>query len=123
MSQKDMGKRILWAARLMAFLFVMLLVIVSLDSFSGAGPVSRKLVGFTTHVMPALAVLLVLLIYWRNLFYSGIAFLVISVAFTVFFKTYNNIYSFIFLSIPLAIIALMFIGAEATTKTHDDKSE
>ncbi|MEN6350304.1 MAG: hypothetical protein ABFD08_13020 [Syntrophomonas sp.] len=119
MSKKDMGNRILWAARLMAFLFVVLLTVVSLDSFSGAEPVSKKLVGFITHAMPALAVLLVLLVYWRNLFYSGIAFIVISVAFTVFFKTYTNIYSFLFLSIPLAIIALMFIGAEAAAKTPE----
>lgn len=115
------GNRILWAARLMAFLFVLLLVVVSWDSFSGAQPVAKKLVSFTVHLMPALAVLLVLLVYWRNLFYSGIAFLTISVAFTVFFKTYTSIYAFMCLSIPLAVIALMFIGAEAAHRNSIDK--
>ncbi|MEN6390673.1 MAG: hypothetical protein ABFD04_09680 [Syntrophomonas sp.] len=116
MSKQDMGNRILWAARLMAFLFIVLLVVVSLSSLSGAEPLSKKMPGLAIQLLPALAVLLVLLVYWRNTFSSGIAFMIVSVAFTVFFKTYTNIYSFLFLSIPLAIIALLFIGAEAATK-------
>ena len=91
-------------------------VVVSLNSLSGAEPLSKILSGLAIQLLPALAVLLVLLVYWRNTFYSGIAFMIVSVAFTVFFKTYTNIYSFLFLSITLAIIALLLIGAEAAAK-------
>lgn len=121
MSKKDMGNRVLGAARLIAFIFIALLVLVSLDTFSGADPFSKKLSGFAVHILPALAVLMVLLVYWRNAFSSGIAFLILSIAFTVFFKTYTNIYSFLLLSIPLAAIALLFISAEAAAKNQDGK--
>lgn len=120
MSKKYRGNRILGVARLLAFLFIVLLVIVSFDSFSGAEPFSKKLGSLAVHLLPALAVLMVLLVYWRNAFSSGIAFLIISIAFTVFFKTYTNIYSFLLLSIPLAVIALLFISSEAAANKYTD---
>lgn len=118
MSKQDMGNRILWAARLMAFLLIVLLAIASLDSVSWAEPFSKQWGGFAVRLLPALAVLLVLLVYWHNAFSSGIAFMIVSIAFTVFFKTYTNIYSFLLLSIPLAVTALLFIGAEAAANQN-----
>lgn len=124
MSVKDRGNRILWAARLMALALIVLLAVASLDSYSGAEPFSKQWSGLVIHLLPALAVLLVLLVYWRSAFSSGIAFLIVGIAFTVFFKTYTNIYSFLLLSIPLAATALLFIGAEAAaSKNPDGKGE
>ncbi|MEQ8175358.1 MAG: hypothetical protein ABRQ26_09875 [Syntrophomonadaceae bacterium] len=70
MSKQDMGNRILWAARLMAFLFIVLLVVVFMNSLSGAEPLSKKLPGLVIQLLPVLAALLVLLVYWRNTFSS-----------------------------------------------------
>lgn len=99
----------IWLPRIIALLFVGLLVLLSMDSFAGDRSVGEKMLGFLIHLIPAFAVVICLLVAWKFRVLGGLLFIVMGLIFTIFFGTYRSIPSFFSISLPLLLAGILFM--------------
>ncbi len=98
-----------WLPRIIALLFVGLLVLLSMDSFGGNQTLGRQLIGFLIHLIPAFLVGICLLIAWKFRLLGGVLFLVIGMLFTIYFGTYRSASHFLLISLPLFVVGALFM--------------
>lgn len=98
-----------WLPRVLAVLFICFVSLFSLDVFSMEGTAIEKLVGFLMHSIPAILLIICLVLAWKKEKEGGIAFVILAVAFTLFFKTYQSWETFLLLSLPILLIGLIFL--------------
>jgi len=91
----DKNKKLFWAPRLLAILYILFLSLFALDAFTGEDPLTLRAS-------------------WKYPVHSGIAFIVFSVLFTLIFRTYENILTFLMISLPMAVIGILLIISHAT---------
>lgn len=96
-------------SRALTLLFILFLSLFALDAFSGQASFFVKLTGFVIHLVPSLVLLGVLLISYRSPSLSGLIFILLSLVFTLYFKTYTVAVNFLTISFPLAVIGVLFI--------------
>jgi len=84
-------------------------LLFSLDVFTEEYLWWEMLVGFFMHNIPTLVLGGITWLAWKKEKVGGIVFIILAIAFTLFFKTYNNIFSILTITgIPL-LIGILFL--------------
>ncbi len=104
-----MKNTLTWLPRILAFLYAGFLAIFALDAFSGDISLSKQILGFLIHLVPALSVLLFLAVAWKYRLAGGLGFLVLGMIFTVYFGTYRLTANFVMISLPLFLTGVLFM--------------
>lgn len=73
-------------------------------------------IGFLMHNIPTLIILVAAITAWKKPLIGGILFILIALAATIFFKTYQDIIVFFLISLPLLLIAGLFIADHYLSK-------
>lgn len=102
-------KLLLWSPRVLSILFIMFLSLFAFDVFSGDATLIEKIGGFLIHLIPSYLLIFILLISWKKPLVGGVMFLILSIVFTLYFKTYTAVLNFLIVSFPVAIIGGLFI--------------
>lgn len=98
-----------WLPRILGIFFIAFLGLFALDMFTPGQSILSMLIGFLIHLIPNFILTLVLLIAWKRERIGGFIFIFVSILFTVFFKTYKEPFSLIFISFPILIIGILFL--------------
>lgn len=101
--------KFIWIPRLIAIVFILFLMMFSFDVFAMEDTILEKVVGFIIHSLPSLLIIVILVLNWNNPFRSSLIFLILAVLFTLMFKTFRRIDTFIFISVPPLLVGLLFL--------------
>jgi hypothetical protein len=99
----------IWFPRIMLLIYAIFIVIFSSDVFGGQQIFITKLLDFLLHSIPTIVLLLILWLAWRKPMWGGLLIILVSLIFTVLFKTYHILIQFLMISICPFIIGLLFI--------------
>jgi len=70
--------------------------------------------------MPTIILALIVIFTWKKPLTASIIFLVLGFGFTLIFRTYNNLLTFLLISLPLILISILFLLERLFTKKKDD---
>jgi len=87
--------------RVIIVLYIAMISIFALDA--------ESFLGFLIHLIPSILLVGIAAIAWRSDKAGGILFIVLAFIFTAFFNTYNNWGAFVFVSLPLFAIGILFL--------------
>lgn len=104
-----MLKTIRWVARIISILLILFIGMFSIDVFFEGYGFPEVLVAFFMHNVPTFLLIAVLIVAWKWPKIGGILFLVLALASLIFFKTYQDIIVVLIITLPPAIIGLLFI--------------
>lgn len=98
-----------WTPRIAALLIILFTSLFSFDVFGGGGTPLQLLGAFLMHNIPSITMLVVLAFAWRRPVVGFAAFLIVAVAFLVFFVrdifALTNLMLFV---LPLLLVAFLF---------------
>lgn len=60
-------------------------------------------------MVPSFVLLIILVISWKKPYIGGSIFILISIAFTLFFRTYRTLPTFLAITLPVALVGILFI--------------
>jgi hypothetical protein len=105
-----------WIPRIISILAIVFVVMFSLDVFGGNEPITKKLLAFLIHNIPALILIAALIIAWKRELIGGILFIVLFLVGCYFFKSFaGNPASLIVIS-PFLLVGILFILSSTRTK-------
>lgn len=87
--RKKINKFIYWTPRILGILFILFLMMFSLDVFEPGLTVWQIAIGLFMHNIPALILLIVLIISWKNEIVGGIVFILAGVAY-IFLTSFRS---------------------------------
>jgi len=105
--------RFIWIPRGLMILFIVYLTMFSLDVFEMEGTFLAKLGGFVTHSVPSIVLASFVAITWKMPLIVGIVDLVLALAYTVLVWSRGYPQWAVGLALPLAIVGILFIVADA----------
>jgi len=108
--------KLIWIPRVLAIVFIVFLLLFGLDVFSENAPFIKKLGGFFMHSIPSFILLLILFIFWKKPLISGFLFILFSIAFTLYFRTYGSLSTFLLLTLPVVLVGILFIALDLIAK-------
>jgi len=108
--------KLIWIPRVLAIVFIVFLLLFGLDVFSESGPFLKKLGGFFKHSIPSWILLLLLFISWKKPLIGGSLFILFSIAFTLYFRTYRDLSGFLLLTLPVVLVGILFIAFDLIAK-------
>ena len=114
----SINKLIYWIPRIIGILYTLFLSIFTLDAFTGSTSFWNSMVAFLIHLLPALAVLIILIIAWRWPFAGGILFIGLTILFFVFFNHFRYLNIALMFEGPLLLTAILFIIGGLKEKQH-----
>jgi hypothetical protein len=100
----------------LAIVFIVFLLLFGLDVFSENAPFIRKLGGFFMHSIPSFILLLILFISWKKPLIGGSIFILFSIAFTLHFRTYRSLPTFLLFALPVVLAGILFIALDLIAK-------
>ncbi len=103
--------KFIWIPRVLAIIFILFLSLFALDMFGGEAPLIEKIGGFLIHLIPSFVLVIILIISWNRPLLGGIAFIIMSILFTIRFRTYNHIFSFFAFTVTLAVCGILYLIA------------
>ncbi|MCB0527106.1 MAG: hypothetical protein KDC61_04430 [Saprospiraceae bacterium] len=98
-----------WLPRVVAVVFIGLLILLSLDAFEGERTAGENLIAFLIHLIPAFLCLAALIVAWRYRLAGGVLFLFLGIAFTFYFGTARHFGTFMLISVPLFVAGALFL--------------
>jgi hypothetical protein len=101
-------KLVYWAPRVLGVLYAIFISLFALDIFSEGYTFTETLVGLFMHLLPTLAVVVLLLVAWRRPLIGGALFVLMAGAFVFFFRG-NDIVGYLIISGPLFLIGILFL--------------
>jgi hypothetical protein len=112
-------RKLIWIPRVLAIVFIVFLTLFGLEPFSENAPFLSKLGGFFLHSIPSLILLLILFISWKKPLLSGFLFILFSIAFTLYFRTYRFPSTFLLLTFPFLVVGILFVVLELMAKKSE----
>lgn len=100
--KNKISKFIYWTPRILGIVFVLWLMLFSLDIFEPGLTASQIALGLLMHNLPALALLLVLIISWKHELIGGIVFILAGLAYIILLAL-NQTFAWYMLSWALLI--------------------
>ena len=98
-----------WAPRIAALLIILFTGLFSLDVFGTGAPPMEVLGAFLLHNIPSILMLVLLILAWKRPVVGFVAFLVIAVAFTLFFvRDFYAMTNLVLFVLPLFLVASLF---------------
>lgn len=116
MANKKGRVKFIWIPRGIAIAFLLFLMLFSLDVFGSEGSIFLQIVGFIIHSLPSLLMLAILVLNWRNPYRCGLLFLVVAALFTLKYRAYQRIDTFILVSFLPVLIGVLFLWAHVLQK-------
>ena len=112
------NKVIYWLPRVLGILISAFIAMFSFDVF-GEGYVWYEAIGaFLMHNVPVYFLVALLIWAWKRPYWAGVAYVVLGVAFTIFFKSYEDIITFLLIGFPPIVIGVLFwLEGKATRKS------
>ena len=105
---KNRNKWLYWTPRIIIIIFILFISIFALDVFEEYQGL-ELLIGLFMHLIPSFILIILLVIAWKWEKIGGWLFIVLSIIFTIFFKTYQDIISFLIISLPVLVIGILFL--------------
>jgi len=95
--------------KILAILYICFISIFAFDVFGEGYSFFETIVALFMHLLPSFALIACLLVAWKKEVLGGTLFLLLAILFTVFFKTYQHLVSFVLISVPVFFIGFLFI--------------
>jgi len=111
--------KLMWIPRVLAIVFIVFFSFFALDAFSGDASFINKLGGFFMHLIPAFILVLTLLISWKKPLLGGSIFILLSIAFSLFFRTYRSVPTLLGITFPVALVGILFITFNLAAKKRE----
>ncbi|OPX87789.1 MAG: hypothetical protein A4E54_01494 [Pelotomaculum sp. PtaB.Bin117] len=111
MNVSNKANKFAGVSRVLAISFVLFLSLFALDAFSGEAPFTEKLIGFLIHLIPSFIFVIPLIIFWKSPRFCGLAYIILSILFVFYFRTYRDFEYFLILSLPQFVVGALFIIA------------
>lgn len=102
-------KIIFWLGRGVVILLICFMVLLSFDVFSESNTALDIIIGFVMHNIPVFIIILLLMASWKRDTVGGIGFIIIGILFTIFFRTYQRLDTFLVISFPLLLAGCLFL--------------
>ncbi|MBU0758678.1 MAG: hypothetical protein KKF44_11525 [Nanoarchaeota archaeon] len=102
-------KAFYYTPRVLSVFYLLFISMFSFDVFGEGYAFWEMILGFFMHLLPSFVLLTITIIAWKKEKLGGILFIGLSIIFTVFFKTYMEIISFLLISFPLFFIGVLFL--------------
>jgi hypothetical protein len=113
-----LAKIIHWTPRIASILIILFMGLFSLDVFGEGGTPLQVLGAFLMHNIPAIVMLLLLIFAWKRPEVGFVAFLVVAVAFTIFFvRDFYAVSNLLLFVLPVLLIASLFYADWKWLKT------
>ncbi len=104
---------LIWTPRVLMIILIIFFSLLSLDVFNMEAPLLNKIGGFLIQMIPSFCLIALLALSWKKPYWSGIVCIILSVVFTVFFRTYASIYTFLAISVTTAVCGILFLYSNA----------
>lgn len=98
-----------WFPRVLAVVYTLFIALLSFDVFQSDVSLLENIGGFLMHNITTFALILALCLSWNNPRRGGLAFIIISAIFTIFFKTYERWDAFVLISTPILLAGILFL--------------
>ncbi|MFQ5446858.1 MAG: hypothetical protein ACE5FF_07990 [Saprospiraceae bacterium] len=98
-----------WIPRILAVLYILVISSFAMDAFTGEPDFGEQLQAFLLHLIPSFLTVLSLVVAWQYRILGGILFLVLGLAFTIYFGTWHSVFTFLIVSLPLLVTGILFI--------------
>jgi len=99
-----------WIPRTLIILYILFISIFSLDAESVAG--------FFIHLIPSFILVAILVITWKDFKLAGILFVLAGIGTVIFFKTYQDLFVFLIISLIPIIAGILFFIFNPKNKNH-----
>jgi len=95
-------KMIYWVPRIFCILFILFTGLFAFEEqvFGGA---------FFIHLIPTAILFIILVISWKFELVGGTIFIILGIIWTFFYSTFENMLSFLLLSLPIILIGFLFL--------------
>lgn len=118
-----MNKIMYWTPRILTIVFILFLALFAFDVFEGEQSLIKKLGGFLIHLIPNFALILLLILAWKREWIGFIAFMLAGIAYIVLFRGRFPFSTYLIISGPLFLIAVLFLINWINRKKLLHKSE
>jgi hypothetical protein len=112
-----MLKTLRWVARILTILFILFIGLFSIDVFFEGYGFPEVLIAFFMHNVPTILLTACLIVAWKKPKIGGVLFILLALASLIFFKTYNDLIVVLLITMPPAVIGLIFIYESVRLKT------
>lgn len=111
-------KLLYWFPRILAILTGLVMMLFSFDSFGGDNPFGKQLLEFLMHNIPVFVLIIILVIAWKYEIIGGALFILMFIAFGIFFKSFSGNPASLIIIAPILIAGVMFILHEVLASRH-----
>lgn len=107
---RRLARWIYWSPRIAGIVIILFISLFALDVFSEGYSLAEMLLAFLMHMLPSIALAILLALAWRWEWIGFLTFLVAGLFFmrTIFFDPLQSLGMFLLFSGPLLLIALLF---------------
>ena len=107
---RRLAKLIYWSPRIAGILIILFVSLFALDVFETGHPLGEMLLGFLMHMLPSIAMAIVLALAWRWEWVGFVSFLIAGLFFlrTMLFDPMQGLGMFLLFSGPMFLISLLF---------------
>lgn len=104
-----MNKILYWTPRILTIVFILFLALFAFDVFEGEQSLIKKLTGFLIHLLPNFVLILLLILAWKREWIGAIAFTLAGIAYIVMVWGRFPFATYLIISGPLFLIAVLFL--------------
>lgn len=104
-----MLKIILWFSRILAILAILFIMMFSIDVFGGDDSITRQILAFLKHNIPAFTLIIALIVSWRYEIAGGAIFLLLSIVWGRFWGSFSGNSGSLILIVPFLIVGILLI--------------
>lgn len=105
-----------WTPRILAILVILFISIFSLDVFGEGYGFFETIAALFMHLIPSFILAGITVLAWKNETAGGIAFIVLGIAFTIFFSAYKQLATFLLICLPVFVIGGLFLLSKRVKK-------
>jgi len=104
-----MLKIMLWVSRILAILAILFIMMFSLDVFGGGDPLTKQILAFLKHNIPAFTLIIALIVSWRYELAGGSIFILLFIVWGRFWGSFSGNGGSLILIVPFLIVGILFI--------------
>ena len=105
-----------WTPRVLAIAYALFLALFGLDVFDGSAPLWQEFLGFLIHSVPTFIIIALTVVAWKWRDIGGLVFIILDLAFVLFFRWWQHPLTFLVLGLPPLVIGLLFIFSQENSE-------
>jgi len=98
-----------WLPRVLMILFILFISLFALDVFGEDYAAPEFAVALVMHLLPTIFLVVLAIVAWKWEKIGGILIILLGLLFTLFFDTYENLISFLIISVPMFLVGILFL--------------